>query len=261
MSRAELRFFRDTLQAHLDWFAERGLKARFWWRDDDAAAPTPELERLLEIARKFDAQVALAVIPSAATPELADKLKREPQAVVFQHGFQHQNHQRKDRGEKAAELGTRRNPDEAIAELRQGHDILGRLFGDKFLPTLVPPWNRIAPAIVRRLPEAGLSGLSTFTWMHPYSRHQLQSHVDIIKWKKGRSFIGYHCAALRYDLQLTRRRNEPSEPVGLLTHHLDHDEACFEFLMELFSIIQGHPGAEIPPVRELVPPIGKTLPY
>lgn len=258
MSKAELRFFRDTLQAHLDWFADRGLKARFWWRDDDAVEPTPKLDRLLDIAKEFDAQVALAVIPAAATPELAEKLKGEPQAVVFQHGFQHLNHQRKDRGEKAAELGVRRDADEAIAELRQGREILGRLFGDKFVPTLVPPWNRIAPAIVRRLPEAGLSGLSTFTWMHPYTRRQLQSHVDIIKWKKGRSFIGYHCAALRYDLQFVRRRNAPDEPIGLLTHHLDHDEGCFEFLMELFSIISTHPGAEIPPVRELVMPLSQN---
>ncbi|NRG19359.1 glycosyl transferase family 28 [Rhizobiales bacterium] len=261
MSKAELRFFRDTLQGHLDWFAERGQKARFWWRDDDAVAPTPKLDRLLEIANRFEAQVALAVIPAAATPELAERLKNEAHAVVFQHGFRHVNHQRKDLGEKAAELGVRRDPDEAIAELKQGYDILEALFGERFLPALVPPWNRIAPAIVRRLLEAGLNGLSTFTWMHPYSRHQLQAHVDIIKWKKGRSFIGFHCAAIRYDLQLMRRRNAPDEPIGILTHHLDHDEACFEFLMELFSIIREHPGAEISPVRELVLPVGKKLPY
>lgn len=257
MTMTERRFFRDTLRSHLDWFAERGQKARFWWRDDDAVEPTPKLDRLLEIANRFEAQVALAVIPANATPELAARLTGEPWAVVLQHGFRHVNHQRKDRGEKAAELGVRRDPDEAIAELRQGREILGRLFGDRFLPALVPPWNRIAPAIVRHLPEAGLSGLSTFTWMHPYSRRQLQAHVDIIKWKKGRSFIGYRCAALRYDLQLMRRRNAPDEPIGLLTHHLDHDEACFEFLMELFSIIQAHPGAEIPRISELLMPLSQ----
>ncbi len=251
MSAAELTLFRDTMVRHLDWFAERGRQVRFWWRDDDAVEPTDKLDRTLEIANRYDVTVALAVVPLTATPELAERLAAEPHAVVLQHGFRHQNFQLKQRGEKAAELGTHRNVDDAIRELTQGRKKLEDLFGCHFHPILVPPWNRIAPAIARRLPEAGLEGLSTFTWMHPYGRRQLQSHVDIIKWKKGRDFIGYRSAALRFDLQLLRRRNTVSEPIGLLTHHLDQGDACFDFLMELFSLIRSHPGAEFPDIADL----------
>lgn len=246
-----LPFFRNTLLEHLDWFAERGLKARFWWRDDDAVEATPALDRLMAIANAFEIDVALAVIPNEVKESLADRLQDERHAVVFQHGFRHQNFQLRERGEKAAEFGARRLPQEALRELTEGRKRLGALFGDRFVPVLVPPWNRISPAVVRALPATGLAGVSTFTWMHPYARSRLQSHIDVIKWKKGRTFIGYHCAGLRLDLQLARRRNAPDEPIGILTHHLDHDEACFEFLMELYSIIRRHPGAECPGVKAL----------
>lgn len=263
MSGSDRSLFRDAMTRHLDWFAERGRKVSFWWRDDDAVEPTENLERTLEIAGRYDATVALAVVPLNATSELADRLAGVPHAVVLQHGYRHQNFQLKERGEKAAELGTRRNVDDAIRELALGRRRLEELFGSRFHPILVPPWNRIAPAIARRLPEAGLGGLSTFTWMHPYGRRQLQTHVDIIKWKKGRDFIGYRSAALRFDLQFLRRRNTVAEPIGLLTHHLDQGDACFDFLMELFSLIREHPGAEFPSfgelAREATPLGGKGL--
>lgn len=248
---SDLQHFRRDLAGHLDWFAERGRKVRFWWRDDDAIEPTPALERMLELANRHDVDLALAVIPKDATEALAERLKNEPHALVLQHGWQHRNFQRKDLGEKAAELGSRRDPDALMAELTQGRDRLQSLFGEKFLPAMVPPWNRIDPGISRRLPGIGLSGLSTFTWHNFPRSHQVQSHVDILKWKKPVRFIGWRSAHLRFDLQLTRRRNTNSEPLGLLTHHLVHDEASFEFLEEFMAIAAHHEGAAWPKVKSL----------
>lgn len=249
---SDLQHFRRELTGHLDWFAERGRKVRFWWRDDDAIEPTPALGRMLELANRHDVDLALAVIPKDATEALAERLKNEPHALVLQHGWQHRNFQRKDLGEKAAELGSRRDPDELMAELMQGRDRLKALFGDRFIPAMVPPWNRIDPGISRRLPGIGLSGLSTFTWHNFPRAHQVQSHVDILKWKKQVRFIGWRSAHLRFDLQLTRRRNTNSEPLGLLTHHLVHDEASFEFLEVFLEIAAHHEGAEWPSVRRLL---------
>ena len=248
---SDLQHFRRELTGHFDWFAERGRKVRFWWRDDDAIEPTPALERMLELANRHDVDLALAVIPKDATEALAERLKEEPHALVLQHGWQHRNFQRKDLGEKAAELGSRRDPDALMAELTEGRNRLQSLFGDKFLPAMVPPWNRIAPGISRRLPGIGLSGLSTFTWHNFPRAHQVQSHVDILKWKKSVRFIGWRSAHLRFDLQLTRRRNTGREPLGLLTHHLVHDEASFEFLEVFLEIAAHHEGAEWPSVRRL----------
>ncbi|WP_428687024.1 polysaccharide deacetylase family protein [Roseibium sp.] len=249
--KADLQRFKDELTTHLDWFAERGRKVRFWWRDDDAVEPTPALDRMLEIANRHGVDLALAVIPKDATQALADRLEREKHALVLQHGWQHRNFQRKDLGEKAAELGSRRDPDELLAQLREGKTRLETLFGEKFIPAMVPPWNRIDPEISRCLPGIGVPGLSTFTWHNFPRTRQIQSHVDILKWKKQVRFIGWESARLRFDLQLTRRRNTGGEPLGLLTHHLAHDEGCFEFLDEFFAIAAHHEGAEWPEVKDL----------
>lgn len=248
---AALTEFRDSLTAHLEWFADRDQKVRFWWRDDDAVEPTEDLDRLLSIANRHRVDVALAVIPRHATETLAKRLADEPHAVVLQHGWQHKNFQRKDLGEKAAELGTRRDPDELIAQLVEGKTRLEDLFGDRFVPAMVPPWNRVAPEISRRLPAIGISGLSTFTWHHFPRPHQMQSHVDIIKWKKDRRFIGWRSAASRFDLQLCRRRTNPAEPLGILSHHLAHEEGCYVFLETFLNIAAHHDGAEWPKVRQL----------
>ncbi|MCK7611676.1 polysaccharide deacetylase family protein [Roseibium sediminicola] len=248
---SDLQRFQQELTAHLDWFAERGRKVRFWWRDDDAVAPTPALDRMQELANRYDVDLALAVIPKDATEALAERLSAEPHAFVLQHGWQHKNFQRKDLGEKAAELGTRRDPDALMAELNDGKARLEALFGEKFLPVMVPPWNRIAPEICRRLPGIGLPGLSTFTWFNFPRDIQVQSHVDILKWKKQVRFIGWESARLRFDLQLTRRRNTGDEPLGLLTHHLVHDAGCFEFLEVFLEIAAHHDGADWPGVKDL----------
>ncbi|MTI43749.1 hypothetical protein JM93_01638 [Roseibium hamelinense] len=249
---ADLDQFQRSLNAHLDWFAARGRKVRFWWRDDDAIEPTAELDRMLDIANRHGVDVALAVIPKYATPALADRLSNEPHAMVLQHGFQHKNFQRKDLGEKAAELGTRRDPDALMAELAAGKQRLQDLFGPgKFIPAMVPPWNRITPDISRRLPGIGLTGLSTFTQFNFPRDGQIQAHIDIIKWKKDRRFIGYDSASARFDLQLCRRRTNPDEPLGLLSHHLAHDKGCFVFLEEFLKIAAHHDGAEWPNIRDL----------
>ncbi|MEP3049610.1 MAG: polysaccharide deacetylase family protein [Roseibium sp.] len=248
---SDLQRFRQDLTDHLDWFAERGRKVRFWWRDDDAIEPTALLDRMLTLANQHSVDVALAVIPKDATEALVDRLKNEPHALVLQHGWQHKNFQRKDLGEKAAELGSRRDPDELMAQLKDGKVRLEQLFGDRFIHAMVPPWNRIDPRISRQLSGIGLSGLSTFTWHNFPRTHQVQSHIDIIKWKKQVRFIGWESARLRFDLQMTRRRNTGYEPLGILSHHLAHDEGCFEFLEEFLELAAHHEGADWPGVRQL----------
>jgi len=248
---ADLGRFRTEIRAHLDWFAERGEKVRFWWRDDDAVAPSATLDRLLSLAGRHDVDVALAVIPKDAAGALAARLAQEPHAVVLQHGWQHANHQRKDKGEKSAELGSRRPLSEALNELGEGKARLEALFGTRFVPALVPPWNRIDPAITRCLTGLGFAGLSTYTWMHFPNAGQVQTHVDMIDWRGGCGFIGWEAARMRLDLQLARRRTNPREPVGLLSHHLVQDEASFAFLDEVLTLTRHHEGADWPPIPGL----------
>ncbi|WP_417769829.1 polysaccharide deacetylase family protein [Stappia sp.] len=250
---ADFLVCRDKLVRHLDWFAERGLSVPVWWRDDDAVEPTPALERLLAIANAHGIEVALAVIPKDATQALAERLAGERFASVLQHGYEHRNFQDKARGEKAAELGRARDPDEALTLIAKGRERLVGLFGERFVPVMVPPWNRIAPRISARLGEAGLVGLSTFTQFHPRALTHVQTHIDMIKWKKGRRFIGWRSASLRFDFHLARRRTNPDEPLGILSHHLAQDEASFDFLDRIFGILAEHPGARFARIADLLP--------
>lgn len=252
MTDAAFEAFRDGLVRHLDWFAERGARVPVWWRDDDAVEPTPALDRLIALANAHGCEVALAVIPAAATAALAERIAAERFVAVLQHGYRHHNHQDPARGEKAAEFGRARDPEAALAEIAAGRARLAELFEDRFVPVMVPPWNRIASAIGGRLGEAGLAGVSTFTQFHPRDRAQVQTHVDMIKWKKDRRFIGWTQAALRFDYQLARRRTNPGEPLGLLSHHLAQDAASFDFLDRTLEILKAHPGVRFARVADLL---------
>src|SRR5262249_20089923 len=141
-------------------WAQAGRTAELWWRDDDAADAGPALERLLAVQRDTGAPMALAVVPSKATRALADRLAGQPGVDLLQHGYAHGNHAQA--GDKKIELGAERPAMLVLGELGTGWMALERLFGKRPLPVLVPPWNRIAPALVPTLPEIGFAGLSTF---------------------------------------------------------------------------------------------------
>ena len=101
---------RDELAA----WQNLGRTATLWWRDDDAVAPTPALERLLELADKHGVPLALAVVSAQATEALATRLDGCGDHVcVLQHGFAHANHA--PEGEKSMELGAHR-PAAAISQ-------------------------------------------------------------------------------------------------------------------------------------------------
>ena len=175
----------------------------------------------------------------------------EPHAFVLQHGWQHKNHQLKEKGEKAAELGTRRDMDEVLRELIMGREKLEALFGDSFIPALVPPWNRISDEIAAAAPGIGLPGLSTFTSNVEKAPHRLQTHLDPIKWKAERRFIGWDSAMRRFEEIFERRMTDPDEPIGLLSHHLVMDEMHFAFFEDVLEVTTDHPGAQWPRLRDL----------
>src|SRR5258708_2492291 len=75
----------EQIRSELDAWAAAGITARFWWRDDDASADTPQLRRLLSTARELGVTVALAVVPERADQSLVDVLSTTG-CCVWQHG-------------------------------------------------------------------------------------------------------------------------------------------------------------------------------
>jgi peptidoglycan/xylan/chitin deacetylase (PgdA/CDA1 family) len=231
------------LQHELDLWCAQGHTAALWWRDDDAVTATPALDRLLALRAALDVPLALAAIPARAEPSLAAALAADDGVAILQHGYAHVSHAAGD--EDKIELGGRPRWDVA-AELARGRETLDGLFGEKLLPVMVPPWNRIHPGVIALLPGLGYGGLSTFSARGAPAPGlvAVNAHVDIIDWLETRGFCGETAALDAAVGHLAARRGgaaDPEEPTGLLTHHLAHDTGCWDFIRRFVSETAAHP--------------------
>lgn len=244
----------DALACELELWRDAGKTADFWWRDDDAVAPSAALERLLNLSRKHSAGLGLAVIPERCDAALAPALAEAAQdsaaeIAVLQHGIAHEN--TAPAGEKKTELSNAVPLSSTLERLKTGQNRLSGLFGAQFLPVLVPPWNRIAPEVTEQLPSAGFSGLSTYkVRLQPEPAQgllQINTHADLLRWKPERGFLGEAevLTLLQEHLQARRENSaDAAEPTGILTHHLVHDEATWVFLDQLLGWLNQHPATK-----------------
>jgi hypothetical protein len=250
---AERRTWSDLVR-ELDRWCEAGLVARFWWRDDDAIAATPQLDALLPLAG--DVPVALAVIPALAEQSLEAALQTRPNVAVLLHGWRHTNH---EPAGKKSEFPLPRDATEVAAELRAGAERLQELFGSRFVPILAPPWNRFASEFLALLAPAGIVALSAMAPTRIVGDAsgipRMDVHLDPVAWKLDRGFIGTE-PALRLLLGHLRaqrlREAEPSSAIGILTHHLVMDAATLAFLEQLIATLAAHPAARWVAAGELV---------
>lgn len=247
-----------ALARALDAVAEAGGKVRLWWRDDDAVAPTPALDRLLALARRHALPVAVAAISARATGALAARLAREPLACVLVHGLAHANHA--SPAEKKAEFGPHRPLAALLADAAQGLGLARRTFGDRLLPVFVPPWNRISDELAARLATLGFSGLSAAGSSRAgvaRAAHGLMiahTHVDPIDWRGGGGSLPAAEVDRRAAAAVQVRSREGGEIViGLLTHHLVHDEAVWSLCDVLLGLLLAHPAVARADARELFP--------
>jgi hypothetical protein len=244
----------EALEKELDRWADWDRRAAFWWRDDDAVAPGPALARLLDLAGPNGLPLALAVIPDSVEAALAEDLAARGQDIaVLQHGLAHRNLAPPD-AKKCELLGV---PGQVEA-LSQARDRLAALFGVRFLPVLVPPWNRIDKQMVPELTTCGFTALSTFTARKTAQAapglRQVNCHLDLLRWHPTKTFAGEAGLLSEICRQLQGRREgalDEEEPCGILTHHLVHDSACWAFLDKLLSILGGHAGARVCSAHEI----------
>ncbi len=245
------------LDNELDAWQEIETPATFWWRDDDAIEPTEQLSRMLELVRRHSTSLALAVIPSKAKVELRSLIENFKAVNVLQHGFAHTNHS--PSGEKRSELGPHRDQAVLMEELASGFTEIWKF--KAYLPILVPPWNRIDSNILSKLPEIGYKGISTYTnrsakFAAP-GLVSVNAHVDIIDWPATRNFVGTNRALDMVTKHLKDRRTgmvDSTEPTGLLTHHLVHDEGCWTFIDEFLNALGNHGSARVISISEALTP-------
>jgi hypothetical protein len=195
-------------------------------------ADTPALDRLLKLAARYGGGIGLAVIPARLQASLASRLADESSAFALVHGWSHANHAPADA--KKEEFGAHRPVEVMAAEAQRGLLSAREHLGAKLLPVFVPPWNRVSGALIPHLPRLGFAGLSTFTdrsaAFPAAGLLQINTHVDPIDSHGSRSAIDHTRIVASLAGAIERRMDREAdrdEPIGLLTHHLVHDEVIW----------------------------------
>ena len=116
----------------------------------------------------------------------------------------------------------------------------------------MPPWNRIDAEVIPHLTGAGYAALSCFAPAPDGSPlPRLDSDLDIVDWRGGR--VG------RPPADLARRIAgvlERGDRLGILTHHLAHDDAAWEGLEGLLGALAAHPAARFTSAAALLQGVG-----
>ncbi|MBK0327388.1 polysaccharide deacetylase family protein [Rhodobacteraceae bacterium F11138] len=234
----------SQLDRELAAWRDLGLCLPLWWRDDDATEPTPALKRLSQMSARLGLPVHLAVIPARAQQALADRMA--PGLIPVVHGWSHVSHA--PPGEKKAEFGAHRPVAHLRADASRGLDRLRGLFGKRLGTMFVPPWNRVSDTLLPQLAGLGFTSVSTFT---PRRAPQcapglarINTHLDPIAWRAGRGLVDPQILIAQVADQLADRREgraDNSEPYGVLTHHLVHDDGTWTFTESLLSRLLAGP--------------------
>ncbi len=225
--------------------------ARFWWRDDDAVALTPALTTLLDIRAELDLPLALAVIPAQLDDTLVARLAPEIAVRVLQHGWDHTNHAAA--GTQLSEFPPGRGDAEIAAQLASGREILADRFGASFVPVLVPPFNAVAADAVEAVRASGLRGLSLATDFAGLGLPSRNVHADLIDWRETKAVpLGRAIGALVLALRLRRLGLvEATRPIGVMTHHLVHDDGIWLLMREMLTRLKAHPNVAFPSIESI----------
>lgn len=235
----------DILDLELAAWHEASLSPTLWWRDDDAISCSLALERFTGIVEANHIPVMLAIVPSIAEAELAAFTARHPLLQAATHGYAHHNHAGAD--QKKTELTENpqgRSIGDVRDELREARRMMEHLFGIAASEVLVPPWNRLSTGVARELAATGFRVVSTFGERKTETTaHQVNCHVDMMEWKpvrKGKP-LDQVIMELTDCLKARRVSLKPTMPIGILSHHLVHDDAAWETSEKLMAFIASQP--------------------
>jgi hypothetical protein len=231
------------LLAELDRCAETGRRVTFWLRDDDAVAVTAELERLHALAGQWSIPLVLAVIPMPAEPELA----RSASPISTASGWR--------RTASPTATTPRREKRNRNWRAPPGRDGARRdQAGARAAGRIVSRQNR-ADAGAAVEPHRGTSSLTCRTSASAGSRPSARTRRPARCRTSSRSTASSTSStgAPAPHIPTTAggqagRTGAParapvSAPIGILSHHLAHDEAAWAFLADLFRLTARHQAA------------------
>ncbi len=230
MSARSSLLFRLALGSELRLWAKAGHAPVLWWRDDDARGPTEALEQLLHLSRDHQAPLTIAAIAGSNLPVLVRRCERQAGVEIAVHGFKHVNRQPEGRG-----FGEIVEDDQVEWVRAQLRATIMQFHRAGAVPTLfVPPWNNLQPQLTAALAETPIRAVSGFDQFSSEADGvaRLDTHLDLLRWKDGARFRGAWKFLTRMRKLMVQRRlaDRWDEPIGILTHHLDHDRAAWLFL-------------------------------
>lgn len=228
--------FRLILGRELRLWAEAGHSPVLWWRDDDARAPNEALDRLLDLSRRHGAPLTLAAIAGPHLAALVRRVEVEPTVEMAVHGFKHINRQPAGRG--FGEVLPEDSQEWVRAQLRATVMAFHKAGAQPSL--FVPPWNNLAPQVIEAIGDSSLTAVSAFGQDRGAAEGvaRLDTHLDVLRWKGGGRFRGRWRFLSRMRRLMASRRvsGRWDEPMGLLTHHMDHDAATWAFLDQFLEV-------------------------
>ena len=236
----------------LDLWAAAGRRLQLWWRDDDARAPSSQLDRLISLSRRYEAPATLAVVPDWDRRALATRLACERQVVVIQHGVDHRNANSK--AESKGEFPSRYPREVMETRLVEARERLSVM--PRFAPVFAPPWNAVHADLVGALRASGYRGLSAFGGQASFDRGfaRLDVHLDLVGDCGEHRFRGADDVLARF-VRLARERRHAGawdQPIGLLTHHLEHGEAAWRFLESFLDRTTGSTAVQWRSINDLI---------
>jgi predicted deacetylase len=213
-----------------------------FFRDDDAGWSDDRLLALLGRFNDHGLPLDLAVIPRALRVSLARELRARARErlALHQHGLAHANHEPDGR---KYEFGPSRSREAQRADIAAGRDLLAERLGGVVQPIFTPPWNRCTAETGECLAELGFTVLSRESRAEPLGvpgLRELPVHID---WSR------------LAPAELARRLAAavvPGEPVGVMFHHAEMDEAEMARADELLALLARHPRVVARPIMGLV---------
>jgi hypothetical protein len=210
------------LWEEVDRWKTLGHPIRIWWRDDDATTHTENLDALFRLAQRFGLSVALAVIPKHVDRILVESIHDWGVSCAWQHGWSHADHGGR------SEFGDNRPIADMVNDAELGRARMDKLFGeDGWQPVFVPPWNQVSESFKELLPSLGYRGISTAGAIVSRNPKEINVEIDIIDWKDSPriKFVGAESCVHQLLKAMVWRRSLDcfDQPIGLITHHVDHD--------------------------------------
>lgn len=235
----------EPLHRELSNWREAGLHCRFWWRDDDLIADSPNFRQLCALAIQTGVQVMCSVIPAQLDVAFAATLRSDELMIFVQHGYAHVNHEQTSNPK--SEFGPVRPLAQRLSDLRAGREKLEELLGENFVKVLVPPWNRLHDDMLTHLGSMGYVGLSQHGARGPSQIAPgvalVNTHVDILNWNapgiervRPAAHIASELARLLERKRLDRR--DLHEPIGILSHHRVMDPNSWTVLAYMLESCQ-----------------------